>query len=74
MTLAEALHVLVPGYSCTGNIDDSTEEQYNALVWEDLRAKPTWSEISAVMAEEIPIVPTLEDRVEALEEEVFPGS
>lgn len=54
MTLAQALDQLVPLYRCSGNIDDSTEAQYNALTWNDPRAKPSWSTIQTEMAKEYP--------------------
>lgn len=68
MTAAEALHTLVPGYACRGNIDDSTQKQYDELVWNDARPKPKWAEVQAAMLLSKPAPEkTLEERVAALE-------
>ena len=41
--VALALDALVPAAQYGGSLTDNTEEAYEAIVWEDERAKPSWS-------------------------------
>ena len=46
MDIALCINKLLPAAQY-GGVPGSTEEEYNALRWEDVRTKPTWSEIEA---------------------------
>lgn len=45
--IAYALDQLVPGAEYRGSTTANTREAYNALVWLDARAKPSWDAIIA---------------------------
>lgn len=45
--IAYALDQLVPGAEYRGSTTANTREAYNALVWLDGRAKPSWDDILA---------------------------
>lgn len=45
--IAYALDRLVPGAEYRGSTTANTREAYNALVWLDARAKPSWDDIVA---------------------------
>ena len=47
MDIPLVLERLLVNADYTGSLTDNTEAVYNALVWNDARAKPTWAEITA---------------------------
>lgn len=50
MNTALCLHKLLPSAQY-GGVPGTTEEEYNALRWEDSREKPTWSALVAIWPE-----------------------
>jgi len=61
---ALALETLLPSAVYGGSLTAGTEASYNAIVWEDARPKPAWSEIEAAAAQAA--LPTADDvRAEA---------
>lgn len=56
MDVALALESLVPAACRGGSLTDNTREQYEALRWEDERAKPTWEELVAAWAARLPAI------------------
>ena len=51
MDIALALDALVPGAAYRGSLTDNTREAFDALDWDDQRAKPDWSAVVAAAAE-----------------------
>lgn len=51
MDVAVALDRLVPGAAYGGSLTDNTREAFDALRWEDDRAKPSWSDVEAAWVE-----------------------
>ena len=74
MTLANALVALFtdklgsPQYD--GDVSEGTKVQFEAIKWNDSRAKPSWTTVQAKMAENLPVVKTVEERLAALETDV----
>lgn len=56
MDVALALESLVPAACRGGSLTDNTREQYDALRWEDKRAKPTWEELEEAWAASLPVM------------------
>lgn len=50
MDLAIAIDKLAPAAEYSGSTTANTEAAYDALVWTDARAKPTWGEIQSAWA------------------------
>jgi len=47
MDIAIALDLLIPAAEYSGSLTDNSQEAFDALVWTDIRAKPTWAEVLA---------------------------
>jgi len=62
--IAIGLDALVPGAKYRGSLTENTRAAFDALVWEDQRAKPTWDAV--VVEATQALMPTVEDvRAEA---------
>ncbi len=48
MDVALNIEYLVPAAKYRGVTNENTEKEYNDLVWEDSRKKPSWDEIVSV--------------------------
>ncbi len=61
MDVASALDVLVPAAVYTGSLTANTQEAYEGVQWGDGRAKPGWSDLSAVV-----IMPPVSETLEGM--------
>ncbi|MEO1200050.1 MAG: hypothetical protein AAFX39_12590 [Pseudomonadota bacterium] len=51
MDIALALDTLLPGAAYSGSLTENTREAFDALGWEDQRAKPDWAAVVAASTE-----------------------
>ncbi|MCK9324154.1 MAG: hypothetical protein M0P69_01520 [Bacteroidales bacterium] len=68
--VALAIEALVPQAKYGGSTTSNSKQQYDSLRWEDVRKKPTWEELEAVVIPEPEVVPTLEQRLKSVEDKV----
>ena len=70
MDIALAIEQLVPNAQYGGSTTSNSKGQYDSLRWEDVRKKPTWEELEAVVIPIPEVVPTIEQRLKAVEDKV----
>jgi hypothetical protein len=51
MDIALAIEVLIPSAEYFGSTTKNTKSEFDALVWNDSRQKPTWTAISNAYAD-----------------------
>jgi hypothetical protein len=51
MDIALAIEVLIPSAEYFGSTTQNTKSEFDALVWNDSRQKPTWTAISKAYAD-----------------------
>ena len=47
MDIRLTIHELVPSAQYGGGVSENTREEFESLVWEDSRPKPTWEDLVA---------------------------
>jgi len=62
MDIAKAIELLVPEASYFGSVTSNQKSDYNNIIWNDTRPKPTWKELEQAWQEYNPDTePTTEE-------------
>jgi len=70
MDIALSLEKLVPAANYFGSLTSNKKEDYDKLIWNDLRVKPTFSEIIQAWSEIEPEMNTKEDREKLIQDKI----